>query len=284
MSVKLKMENISKHFPGVKALSGVSFEADGGEIVGLVGVNGAGKSTLMNILGGIFLPDTGEIYIDGKKATIHSPKEAERRGIAFIHQELVSFLTMTVAENIFISRLFTLKYFPFFISRRLINEKAKRYLDMLSSSIKPTQRMEDISIGQRQEIEIVRALAMGSDIVIFDEPTSSLSLTEKENLFKVIRMLKKEGKTIIYITHFLDEIMEICDKFVVLRNGEINGKGVIRDINKSDIIRMIIGKDIEYDKKIEREIVPKPVLKVENLRSGNLLKDINFQLNKGEIL
>jgi ribose transport system ATP-binding protein len=281
---KLQMSGITKQFPGVRALDDVSFEANSGEIIGLVGVNGAGKSTLMNVLGGIYHPDEGEISIDGEKVTFHSPKDAERRGIAFIHQELLYFESQTVSENIFISHLFKNKAIPLFVSKKTANEETKKYLNMLGSNISPTTRMEDISVGERQVVEIARALAMGSEIVIFDEPTSSLSLKEKENLFAVIGKLKNEGKAIIYITHFLDEIMEICDRYVVLRNGQVHGKGSIGEITKRDIIRMIIGKELRYDKKVERTVAEKPVLKVENLKSGNLLKNISFQLNQGEIL
>jgi ABC-type sugar transport system ATPase subunit len=278
------MSHITKQFPGVKALDDVSFEAKCGEIVGLVGVNGAGKSTLMNVLGGIYRPDEGNIFIDGNTVALHSPKDAGKNGIAFIHQELLYFESQTVAENIFISHLFKNKIFPFLVSKQSANEATKKYLNMLGSQINPTAKMEDISVGQRQEVEIARALALGSEIVIFDEPTSSLSLKEKEMLFKVIGKLKSDGKAIIYITHFLDEVMEICDKYVVLRNGKIHGKGEIKDITKNEIIRMIIGKDIRYDKKIERTISEKTILKIENINSGNLLKDISFHLNEGEIL
>ena len=281
---KLQMSGITKQFPGVRALDDVSFEAQHGEIIGLIGVNGAGKSTLMNILGGIYRPDKGDIFIDGDTVTFNSPKDAEKNGIAFIHQELLYFESQTVAENIFISHLFKNNRFPFFVSKKKTNEATKKYLNMLGSQMSPTTRMEDISVGQRQEVEIARALALGSEIVIFDEPTSSLSLKEKEILFKVIGTLKNEGKTIIYITHFLDEVMEICDKYVVLRNGKIHGKGKIKDITKEDIIRMIIGKDIRYEKKIERAISEKPVLKIENIKSGNLLNNISFHLKEGEIL
>jgi ABC-type sugar transport system ATPase subunit len=281
---KLQMSHITKQFPGVRALDDVSFEAQCGEIVALVGVNGAGKSTLMNVLGGIYQPDDGDIFIDGNTVVFHSPKDAEKNGIAFIHQELLYFESLTVAENIFISHLFKNKILPFFVSKHSANEATKKYLNMLGSQISPTIRMEDISVGERQEVEIARALALGSEIVIFDEPTSSLSLKEKEMLFKVIGKLKNEGKAIIYITHFLDEVMEICDKYVVLRNGKIHGKGEIKDITRNEIIRMIIGKDIRYEEKIERTISEKPILKIENIKSGNLLNNISFHLNHGEIL
>jgi ribose transport system ATP-binding protein len=278
------MSHVTKRFPGVIAIDDVSFEAQKGEIVGLVGVNGAGKSTLMNVLGGIYQPEEGEIFIDGLKADLNSPKDAERNGISFIHQELLYFESQTVAENIFISHLFKNRFIPFFVSKKRGMDETRKYLNMLGSDINPASKMEDISVGERQVVEIARALAMGSEIVIFDEPTSSLSLKEKENLFKVIDRLKKEGKAIIYITHFLDEVMGICDKFVVLRNGKIHGQGTIEGITKADIVKMIIGRDIADDRKSARTIADKPVLKVENIRSGNLLKNISFHLNEGEIL
>jgi ribose transport system ATP-binding protein len=281
---KLRMAHISKAFPGVKALDDVSFSTNRGEIIGLVGVNGAGKSTLMNVLGGIYHPDGGDISIDGKKVVFHSPKDAANHGISFIHQELLFFASQTVAENIFISHLFKNPSFPLFVSKSTAIREAAKHLRILESNISPTARMEDLSVGERQVVEIARALAMGSEIVIFDEPTSSLSLKEKETLFRVIRKLKADGKAIIYISHFLDEILELCDRFVVLRNGKVHGHGDTKNVTKNDIIRMIIGRDIRYDKKVERTVVEKPVLNVEGIRSGSLLKDISFQLHEGEIL
>ena len=283
-AAKLKMSGISKTFPGVRALDDVSFEARAREIVGLVGVNGAGKSTLMNILGGIYQPERGEILIDEERVAFHSPKDAARHGISFIHQEPLFFASQTIAENIFISHLFKSDAFPLFVSRRTANREAKKFLTMLGSDISPTSRIESISVGERQVVEIARALAMGSQIVIFDEPTSSLSFKEKKILFSVIRRLKDEGKAIIYITHFIDEILELCDKFVVLRNGQLHGHGHIKDITKGDIIRMIIGRDITVEKRYEIEIRPIPVLKVDNIRSGRLLRNLTFHLNEGEIL
>jgi ribose transport system ATP-binding protein len=283
-AAKLRMSHISKQFPGVKALDDVSFEARRGEIIGLVGVNGAGKSTLMNVLGGIYHPDAGEIAIDSATVTFHSPKDAERHGISFIHQELLFFASQTVAENIFISHLFTNPTFPLFVSKGAANREAARYLKMLGSDISPTTIMEDLSVGERQVVEIARALALGSEVVIFDEPTSSLSLKEKETLFAVIRRLRAEGKAIIYISHFLDEILELCDRFIVLRNGRIHGHGDIKDVTKRDIIRMIIGRDIGDERREQRSVEANPVLRITGIRSGTLLKDIGFELHEGEIL
>src|SRR5947209_8590615 len=182
---KLRMSSIRKAFPGVCALDDVSFETWSGEIVGLVGVNGAGKSTLMNILGGICQPDKGQIFIDEEEIVIHSPKEASRRGISFIHQEPQFFASQTVAENIFISQLFTNPTFPFIVDKKATNHMAGRHLEMLGSDIDPKSKLASLSVGERQIVEIARALAMGSQIVILDEPTSSLSFKEKDTLFKV---------------------------------------------------------------------------------------------------
>ena len=281
---KLRMTAISKTFPGVRALDDVSFEVPRSAIVGLVGVNGAGKSTLMNVLGGIYQPEAGTIEIDGKRTAFPSPKAASQHGIAFIHQELLFFASQTVAENIFISNLFPAPGFPLFVSKATANREARRYLDMLGSRIAPTTPMESLSVGDRQVVEIARALAAGSDILILDEPTSSLSLKEKQILFGILRRLREEGKAIVYISHFLDEIMELTDRFVVLRNGKVYGDGRTADVAKRDIIRMIIGRDIAARTKATTVIAAKPVLKVERLRSGRLLRDISFELHEGEIL
>jgi ABC-type sugar transport system ATPase subunit len=284
MIPKLQTQGISKTFPGVRALQDVSFALAEGEVVGLVGVNGAGKSTLMSILGGIHQPDQGQILIDGQPVTLHSPKDAERRGISFIHQELLFFASQTVAENIYISHMMMSKRIPFVVDRRAANVAAKKYLAMLGSTISPTTRMENLSVGARQVVEVARALALGSDIVIFDEPTSSLSITEKNALFAVIRRLKSEGKAIIYITHFLDEILDLCDKYVVLRNGQIHGQGDIGGVTTTDLVKMIVGKDIKRDGKDEAPVAQRPALKVENLSSRGRLNDVSFQLNEGEIV
>ena len=278
------MSGISKAFPGVQALDDVSLVGHVGEVVGLVGVNGAGKSTLMNILGGIYRPDSGEIQVNGEVAALHSPKDADRHGIAFIHQELLFFASQTVAENIFIANLPSSGLLAIFVDKSAAIEQAKIYLAMLGADIESTARMEDLSVGEKQIVEIARALATGSEIVIFDEPTSSLSVREKRSLFDIIRRLKSEGRTIIYISHFLDEIMELCDSFLVLRNGKVAGQGRVEDTTKNDIIRMVVGQDVAALETHARPAKSKPILKVEHIRSGNLLADVSFELFEGEIL
>ena len=281
---KLAMLNITKSFPGVDALANVSITANSGQIMGLVGVNGAGKSTLMNILGGIYLNDSGKIVLNNKQIHLKSPNDAAKNGIAFIHQDLLYFASQTVAENIYMTDLPKNNYIPFFTSKSKVIENSKQVLDMLGSDINPNSLMEELSTGEKQIIEIARALATGSDIVIFDEPTSSLSIKEKERLFKVVRKLKSENKIIIYISHFLNEIQELCDTYVVLRNGRLVGNGNVADETKNNIIRMIIGRDLLTSKSATKETSNETILEIKNLIQGNLLQGINLKLNKGEVL
>ena len=281
----LQMLNITKQFPGVKALDNVTLKADPGRILALIGINGAGKSTLMNILGGIHKQDSGTINIDENEVSFNNPKDSQRHGIAFIHQEPLFFSSMTVAENIYISKLFNSKI-PGLVDKKKANEEAKKYLNLLGScNINPRSKMEEISIGERQMVEIARALAKGANIIIFDEPTSSLSRNECESLFKVIRNLRQDGRTIIYISHFLDEIMVLCDDFMVLRDGKMSGTGHVADVQKNDLVRMIIGQDLEaMQKEKHTNTDQKVVFKVENIESGNLLKKVSFELREGEVL
>ncbi|MGI6176002.1 MAG: sugar ABC transporter ATP-binding protein [Christensenellales bacterium] len=280
----IKMMNITKVFPGVKALDDVTLEAHSGRILALIGINGAGKSTLMNILGGIIRQDKGEILVKGELTKFKSPKDSQRCGISFIHQEPVSFLSMTVAENIYISDLCKSKV-PGVVDKGMALRCSKKHLELLGANINPKAKMEDISIGERQIVEIARTLAMGAHTVIFDEPTSSLSLNEKKRLFEVIKQMRADGRTIIYISHFLDEIHELCDDYLVLRDGIGVGSGKVCDVTKNDLVRMIIGKDLGKLEKRKGSIEDKEtILSVRNIQSGNLLKGVSFDLKKGEIL
>jgi ABC-type sugar transport system ATPase subunit len=283
-STKLKMSGVTKVFPGVRALDDVSITARVGKVLGLVGVNGAGKSTLMNILGGIHRPTAGRIEIDGREVALHSPKDASHAGIAFIHQELLYFPTLTVAENMFISDLPAAKRLPFAVDKAAARAAAEKYLAMLGSDIPPSARMEELSVGEKQVVEIARALTTGSDIVILDEPTSSLSIREKEGLFAIVRKLRAEGKTIIYISHFLEEILELADTYFVLRNGRLAGSGDVKDVTKGEIVSMIVGREIEALAAKDRQQTEAPLLHVEGIQSGDLLRGVNFSMKQGEVL
>lgn len=282
----LQIKDVTKHFSGVTALKGVSIDADAGVVTGLLGVNGAGKSTLMNIIGGLLQPDQGEIIIDGKRVVIKDPGAASKLGIAFIQQEIQIFENLMVFENIFITELSQWKLnkaLPFFDVKTLKNE-AKRYLDMLGLDINVTEKMGRLSVGEQQMVQIARALSQGGKILLFDEPTSSLTNKEKQKLFETIRKLKDNGLVIFYITHHLDEVYEICDHAIILRDGELVGSGDVKGMTKEDIVHQMLGKDVEMVEEIERNRHDEPLLEVKDLSGIKLPKDISFTLYRGEIL
>jgi ABC-type sugar transport system ATPase subunit len=278
----LEMRGVSKRFPGVQALTSVSFEAYAGEAVALIGANGAGKSTLMNVLGGNLQSDEGEILIGGQAVSINSPLAATANGIAFVHQEMAMLPTMTVAENIHISSFPTRAGI---IDRKAMEASTAEVLTRLGCHFTPDTRIQVLSTGDRQMVEIARALLSKPSIIIFDEPTSSLTSREKARLFDVIRTLKTEGVTIIYITHFLDEIFNICERATVLRGGSTVGGGLLSELTTADIVHMMIG-DVGLDTRSakhstqQREVV----LKVTGLNRRGVIKDISFSLHKGEVL
>ena len=283
MTAKLRMEGVTKIFPGVKALDDVSIRVEAGEVLGLVGVNGAGKSTLMNVLGGIYTPEEGFIEIDGIRVELRRPANAEEAGIAFIHQELINFPTLTVAENMFISHLPS-GSLPLSVDKRATQVRAQEALNQLGSAIRPGSLMETLSVGEMQVVEIARALAQGADIVIFDEPSSSLSIREKQALFSIVRKLKAEGKAVIYISHFLDEIKDLCDNYVVLRNGRVVGSGRVSDVDHDQIVEMIVGQTMTNLAARERRRAGEPRLVIKAIRRESILNGVNLELNRGEVL
>ena len=283
MTAKLRMEGVTKLFPGVKALDDVSITVHAGEVLGLVGVNGAGKSTLMNVLGGIYRPDGGHIEIDGQRIELHRPIDADGAGIAFIHQELLFFPTLTVAENMFISHLPS-GTLPFSVNKRAARAQAQAALDQLGSAIRPSARMESLSVGEKQVVEIARAVAQGADIVIFDEPSSSLSIKEKEALFAIVRRLRAEGKAVIYISHFLDEIEELCDTYVVLRNGQLVGSGQVSDVTRGQIVEMIVGQAMTGPVARSRRQGGDTLLTLEGIDRDGVLHGVTLEMRRGEVL
>ena len=211
----LSVKNVNKQFAGVQALKDVSFTAYGGEALALIGINGAGKSTMMNILAGEIKMDSGSIHINEEEIKINNQKDAAKNRISLIHQEAVVFKDLSVAENMFINQL------DRYMKNGVINypkmfETANEYLGKLGVAINPKTLVQDITIGDRQLLEIARALSQDSKIILFDEPTSSLTIEEKKRLFEIINQLKQENNIIIYITHFLDEVLEICERAVVM--------------------------------------------------------------------
>ncbi len=276
-----EMRGVTKIFPGVKALDDVTFCVAPGSVHALCGENGAGKSTLMKVLAGIYKPEAGDIMIDGEKATIINTRDAMEKGIAMIHQELNYYPDMTVEANLFIGRETT--YFGGIVNRQENLRKVREVMEAYGIDINPNVRMKELTIAKQQMVEIIRAIAFNANIIIMDEPTSSLTDNEIEILFKIIRKLASEGRAIIYISHKMDEILQIADTVTVIRDGRTIGTAPIGELTKLDIIRMMVGRELEdiYDK---REIPLGDVkLRTEHLGSGKALEDISFEVRAGEI-
>lgn len=278
----LQMIGVAKHFPGVQALKNVDFEAYAGEAMALIGANGAGKSTLMNVLGGVINKDTGEIKIDGHPVDIHSPSEAMRLGIAFVHQEMTILPTLSIVDNMYITRFPTRTGL---IEYSEAKERCRHVLARLGCDLDPDIALRNLSPGDQQLVEIGRALLVDPRIIIFDEPTSSLTSRERQRLFEAIEALKQQGVTIIYITHFLDEVFDVCERATILRNGETVGTGLIGDLTREDIVRMMIG-EVKLDTYYAHEAaqVGEVALKVSGLGRRGVIQDVSFELRFGEVV
>lgn len=278
----LKLDHITKRFPGVLALDDVSFEVCEGEVHVIVGENGAGKSTLMKIIDGIYFPDEGEIDLYGQKTRIHSPIDAMQNGIAMIHQELNTVLDMTVAENVFLGRE---SGKGILFDRRTMNRKASEALQQLGMQIPPNTKMRELSVAKRQMVEIAKAVSMNARIIIMDEPTSAISDKEVDALFCVIRRFREQGIGIIYISHKMDEIFQIADRITVMRDGKTKGTFRADEIDTNRLISIMVGRNIEniYPPRIEHEN-GEEILRIENLCNGRLFQNVNLTLHRGEIL
>ncbi len=280
----LEYRNIEKRFFGVQVLNDVSFTLKKGHILGLVGENGAGKSTLMNILGGVFPPDGGSIRFCGKAYTPKDPSDAFSQGIAFIHQELNLFSNLSVADNIFIHDYPCKRGFPWIDSRK-IYDKTINFLDTVNLRVSPDTLVEDLSPGERQLVEIAKALGLDARIVIFDEPTTSLSTQEVERLFTLIERLHSQGISMIYISHVLGDVLQLCDEIVVLRDGEVAGRGEKTGFTLQKIISQMVGGEISQLYPARSSVrSDKVLLEVRSLSHPDIVHNIDFTLNRGEIL
>jgi ABC-type sugar transport system ATPase subunit len=281
----LEVSRIYKHFPGVQALSDVSASLYEGEVHAIIGENGAGKSTLMNIIFGVIQPDSGDIFRDGEKVIIHRPVDAQKIGIGIVPQELNLVPLLSVMENVTLG-MAPCKIEGVMLDWKGIERKAKQALEQIGEFIDPRAIVADLSTAQQQLVQIARALAFGAKILIFDEPTSSLTLQETESLFKVIKNFQQQRGAVFYISHRLEEILEIADRVTVLRDGCKVTELDARATNLHEMVKCMVGREIEEAKRTsvfnpsDKQIV----LKVENLSRANEFREISFELRAGEIL
>ena len=279
----LQLIGIDKSFPGVHALKQVDFSLPEGEVRGLVGENGAGKSTLMNILGGVLQPDAGRVVIGGRFVTLENPAKAERKGIAFIHQELSLFENLDVATNIFIHNL--PRRGGLLDNRKLYGETREILRRVGLPQIRPGELVANLRLGQRQLVEIARCLTQKVKILILDEPTSSLTSQETERLFEIVTSLKNEGVSVIFISHRLDEIFRICGSITVMRDGRNIKTSEIAEIGLPDVVRLMIGREMSEMYAHERRASGgKTLLEVRNLSRSGKFSNVSFTLREGESL
>ncbi|MBP1924663.1 ribose transport system ATP-binding protein [Sedimentibacter acidaminivorans] len=279
--IVVSMQHISKDFSGVKVLKDLSFNIYKGRVMALVGENGAGKSTLMKILTGVYLKTQGEIFLDNESVNFSDTSASQSKGIAIIHQELNLVKDLSIGENIFLGRE------PVSKGKRImwnkLHKDAGYWLDKLGLKENPRELVKNISVGKQQLVEIAKALSIDAKVIIMDEPTGALTPAETDKLFDVISDLKKSGKSIVYISHRLHEIFEICDDVTVLRDGELIGEESIENLDEDKIIEMMVGRKLsEQYPRIETE-QGEEILKVDNL-SNEFVKDVSFSLKKGETL
>ena len=286
----MRMAGIGKGFPGVRALSAVDFEVASGEVHALLGENGAGKSTLLKILAGAQSPDTGEISFDGRPVAFAGPGDAQTLGIVTIYQEFNLIPAMSVAENVFVGR--EPRRFGFVDWGRMARETS-RILDEVGLGVDPMRLVSDLSIAEQQMVEIARALSMESRLIVMDEPTSALSEHEVERLFLIVRRLRTRGIAVVFVTHRLDEVMRLCDRFTVLRDGERVGAGEIADTDVDGLIRLMVGRDVErLFRHRDGGAIGDVALAVQGLSRrrdpanphATMVHDATFHVRKGEIL
>ena len=247
VKIVLQAKNITKHFPGVLANDHINFDLRKGEIHTLLGENGAGKTTLMNILDGIYYPDEGEIYLDGKKVDIRSPLDATKCGIGMIHQHFMLVDTLTVLENVVLG----LESQGFYLNKKEIAKKIKKISKNYNLDINPYAKIWQLSVGEQQRVEIIKTLFRGVKILILDEPTAVLTPQESDILFEILRRMTKEDKSIIFISHKLDEVMKISDRITVLRKGKLSGSVNTKEIKQKELARMMVGREILF--KLDRK-------------------------------
>lgn len=280
----LEVRNITREFPGVKALDDVSMQFERGEIHALMGENGAGKSTLMKIITGIYRPDLGSVWIDGERITLKSYKDSIDYNISMVHQEIQVIGRSTVAENIVLDKLDLFRNKLGVLDWKRINETAQKYLDMVELNVKPTDVIGEMTAAQKQLIQIAKALSANAQYILLDEPTSSLTKYEAVNLFRIIRKLKEENCCIIFVSHKIDEVMSLCDRVTVLRDGKVIGTRDIAQITSQDLVRMMIGREEKIAYLGSLDIQQENILEARGIGKAGMFENMNLTLKKGEIL
>ncbi len=279
----LEVKNLTKYFPGIKALDGVHMTVRTGEVHALIGENGAGKSTLVKILTGVYFPTAGEVRYKGENLSFKNALDAQEAGIAAIHQEASMFPELSVTENIFMGHHIT-KGKSKRIDWKAMQRETQALLDELELDIDCNKLVKNLSVAQRHMVEIAKALSLNAQVVIMDEPTSALSLREVEDLYKIVRRLKDDGKAIIFISHKFEEIFEICDYFTVLRDGKYIGEGSVKESTVNDIVTMMVGRSLDQMYPKSEVEIGKALLSVKNLSQTGYFSDVSFDLHEGEIL
>lgn len=279
----LQMVGISKYFPGVNALEGVNLNVCEGEVMALLGENGAGKSTLMKILSGIYKKSKGRILIDDKEVMINSIRDAQDLGISIIHQELSLLPNLTVWENIFLG-CEQFNNFTRRISKNEMKKKSEELLTGIGYDIDIEKVVKNLTVGEMQMVEIIKAVSKNARIIVMDEPTAALTEIETKKLFSVINNLKSQGRAVIYISHRLDEIFEICDRVTVLRDGRFIGEARVGEVKRDELISMMVGRKLEEQYPYTGMRPGNVLLKVENLCMGDKIRDVSFEVREGEIL
>ncbi len=284
-SVLLRMENMCKSFPGVRALDNVSLIVKSGTVHALMGENGAGKSTLMKCLFGVYSADSGNIFLEGRQVNFRNSKEALENGVAMVHQELNQALKRSVNDNMWLGRFPTVsKYLPF-TSERKMHNATKEIFDRLGLSVDPSMIMAKMSVSQRQMVEIAKAVSYNAKVIVFDEPTSSLTEKEVERLFDIINMLREQGCGIIYISHKMEEILKISDEVTVMRDGKHIATKSAKELTVDEIIKLMVGRELTNRYPGRNHNLGEEWLRVENLTAEYAkLEDVSFSARKGEIL
>lgn len=280
--MRIEMRGIDKSFGSNQVLKQAGFTLESGEVHALMGENGAGKSTLMKILTGVYTKDAGTVLVDGKEVNYKNPQEAEKAGIVFIYQELNVMFDLTVEENLFMGKEIHGKFG--ICDKKAMQKKAQEALNILGVNISPKTVMAELSVGQQQMVEICKALMADAKVIIMDEPTAALTQSETVALFKVIESLRKKGVSMVYISHRMEEIFELCDRIMVLRDGSYIGVKNIPETNMNEIVKMMIGREIGERYPSRNVKIGKEVLKVKELTRKGTFHDVNFSVRAGEVL